>query len=283
MPSEITMCMTSATEGTDRISNAFRGCVVRIGYLTVSLAAAPLLLAAGCTGGGDGDGGVAAARKQAVFEKKRTPPPSPPPPRRIDCVAVKCLALTFDDGPGEYTGQVLDDLRRAGARATFYMLGQNVGAHNGLVRRMAMEGHEVANHTWSHPDLTGLSSDEVRSEISRTQEAIKKAAGVEPRTFRPPYGATDAGVARAVGMPQIMWSVDSLDWLHRDVRRNVRSGVEEPERGGVVLFHDIHRPTVTAVPKILSGLRKRGFTFVTVTELFQSKRLKPGGKYTHLW
>ncbi|MFI0353477.1 polysaccharide deacetylase family protein [Actinomadura sp. 9N407] len=253
---------------------------------TIPLAAG--LLAAGCvgcTGQGTGDSRQAGAARHQVALKKgaSSPSPTPPPARRIDCVQVKCLALTFDDGPGEYTGQVMDDLRKAGARATFFMLGQNVGMHKDLVRRMVMEGHEVANHTWSHEDLTGLSSGGVRSQVDRTQQAIKAASGVAPTMFRPPYGATDAQVGKAVGMPQIMWSVDSLDWLHRNERRNVRAGVNEPEKGGVVLFHDIHKPTVTAVPEIVSGLEKRGFTLVTVSELFQSKRLKPGAKYTHLW
>ncbi|MFB4312762.1 polysaccharide deacetylase family protein [Actinomadura sp. 21ATH] len=252
---------------------------MRIRTYLIPLAAGSLL-AAGCAGQGGEERRAAAVRQQVALKKKAAP--KPPPPRRIDCVRVKCLALTFDDGPGEYTGQVLDDLRGHGVRATFYMLGQNVGAHRGLVRRMALEGHEVANHSWSHADMTGLSSGAVRSEVKRTQDAIKQASGVAPTSFRPPYGSTDARVGKAVGMPQILWSVDSLDWLHRNVRKNVRAGVSEPEKGGVVLFHDIHKPTVTAVPEILAGLKKRGFTLVTVTELFQGQRLKPGGKYTEL-
>ncbi|MEW2352595.1 polysaccharide deacetylase family protein [Spirillospora sp. NPDC029432] len=238
-----------------------------------------VLAAAGCTGQVD-ERRAGAARQQVALKKKAVPKPLPP--RRMDCAAVKCLALTFDDGPGEYTARVLDDLRKAGARATFYMLGQNVGSHPDVVRRMPLEGHEVANHSWSHADMTGLSSGAVRSEVRRTQEAIKRASGVAPTSFRPPYGSTDARVGKAVGMPQILWSVDSLDWLHRNVRKNVRAGVSEPEKGGVVLFHDIHKPTVTAVPEILAGLKKRGFTLVTVTELFQGQRLDPGGRYTEL-
>jgi peptidoglycan/xylan/chitin deacetylase (PgdA/CDA1 family) len=261
--------------------------VVRSRNFAIPLAVGLVLAAGcvGCAGHGTGESHQAEGAGHKVGLKKRaaSPSPKPPPPRRIDCVRVKCLALTFDDGPGEYTGQVMDDLRKSGARATFFMLGQNVGMHKDLVRRMALEGHEVANHTWSHSDLTGLSPSKVRAELDRTQRAIKEASGVTPTMFRPPYGATDAQTERVVGMPQIMWSVDSLDWLHRNVRRNVRTGVSEPEKGGVVLFHDIHRPTVTAVPGILAGLKKRGFTFVTVTELFQSKRLKAGAKYTNLW
>ncbi|MFI6517287.1 polysaccharide deacetylase family protein [Spirillospora sp. NPDC050679] len=208
-----------------------------------------------------------------------TPTPTPPPPRQIDCAKTKCVALTYDDGPGEYTARLLDDLKQAGVRATFFMLGQNVPAHRDLVRRMALEGHEVANHSWSHPQLTGLSSAGVRSQVRRTQEAIKEASGVEPKLFRPPYGATDGRVGKAVGMPQIMWDVDSLDWRYRSVARNAKVGVREPRKGAVVLYHDIHEASVEAAPKVVAGLKRRGFTLVTVSELYQAKRLKPGHRY----
>ncbi|WP_373861769.1 polysaccharide deacetylase family protein [Actinomadura hibisca] len=197
----------------------------------------------------------------------------------MDCAKAKCVALTFDDGPGEYTAHLLDELKQADARATFFMLGQNVHAHRDLVRRMAAEGHELANHSWSHPQLTSLSSAGVRSQVRRTQEAIKEASGVEPTLFRPPYGATDARVGKAIGMPLIMWSVDSLDWRYRSVARNARVGVREPRRDGVVLYHDIHEASVEAAPKVVAGLKRRGFTLVTVSELYQGKQLKPGRLY----
>ncbi|MFC7732272.1 polysaccharide deacetylase family protein [Actinomadura keratinilytica] len=187
----------------------------------------------------------------------------------------KCVALTFDDGPGAYTGLLLDRLRAARVHATFFLLGQNVAGHRDLVRRMVEEGHEVGNHSWSHPDLTTLPTWEVRAQVRRTQQAVQDVTGVAPALFRPPYGAVDERVANAVDMPLILWSVDTLDWLHRDVRRNITAGVREPRRGGIVLFHDIHRPTVAAVPSVLEGLRERGFTFVTVSELFGGRPLCP--------
>ncbi|MFC5749468.1 polysaccharide deacetylase family protein [Actinomadura rugatobispora] len=246
-----------------------------------------MAVTAGCGGQGeDGQRKAAAARQHVALKKKAAPPArpaAPPAMRRLDCARLKCVALTYDDGPGAYTGQLLDMLRRSGARATFFMLGENVRGHAHLVRRMAYEGHELANHTWSHPKLTGMSGGAVRSEISRTQRAIQEASGVVPKVFRPPYGATDAQVGRAVGMPQIMWSVDSMDWLHRNMARNVSAGVKQPKPGGVVLFHDIHQATVKATPSILSGLRQRGFTLVTVSELFQARTLRAGSRYTELW
>jgi peptidoglycan/xylan/chitin deacetylase (PgdA/CDA1 family) len=209
------------------------------------------------------------------------PPPAPPPPRKIDCDRAKCVALTFDDGPGPYTAGLLDTLKKRGVRATFFMLGENVGAHAAVVRRMALEGHELANHSWSHPQLTGMSSAQVRSQIQRTQQAIARASGgVRPTLMRPPYGATNKRVGRDIGMPLILWSVDTLDWRHHDVARDTRVGVRAPKPGGIVLFHDIHKASVQSIPKVVDGLQKRGFTLVTVSELFQGQKLTPGATYT---
>ncbi|MFG2005814.1 polysaccharide deacetylase family protein [Spirillospora sp. NPDC048911] len=215
------------------------------------------------------------ARRQAAI-KTVTPTPTVPP---VDCMKAKCVALTFDDGPGEYTARLLDDLKKAGAHATFFMLGQNIKGNEALLKRMVQEGHEVANHSWSHPQLTGLSSSAVRSEVQRTNQAIQAASGVRPTMFRPPYGATNGRVGRAVAMPQIMWSVDTLDWQHHSVSTNIRIGTREPQAGGIVLYHDIHEASVEAIPQVLSGLKRRGFTFVTVSEIFRGQQLKPGHEY----
>ncbi|WP_018655724.1 polysaccharide deacetylase family protein [Actinomadura flavalba] len=220
-----------------------------------------------------------AVQGQAPAAPTPTPSPTPPPPRRIDCAKEKCVALTFDDGPGPYTEGLLDDLRRAGARATFFMLGQNVGEFPQTVRRMALEGHELANHSWSHPMLTNLSTSAVKSQVQRTQDAIRRASGVTPTLFRPPYGATDKRVAKAVALPEILWSVDTLDWRHRNVSRVRKSGVGEPRKGGIVLFHDIHESTVKAVPEVVAGLKRKGFTPVTVSELYGDTPPEAGRSY----
>lgn len=239
---------------------------------------AGLLLIAGC---GHADKKQArTAGRHAQLEHRKPAAPAPPPPRKIDCTRVKCVSLTFDDGPGPYTARLLDTLKAGGVRATFFMLGENVGAHRDLVRRMVLEGHEVANHSWSHPDLTSVSSGELRTQIQRTQQAIKGASGVVPTLMRPPYGATNKQVGHAIGMPLILWSVDTLDWRYRSVGRDTRVGIKEPASGGVVLFHDIHKPSVDSIPKVVDGLKKRGFTLVTVSELFQGQPLQPGQTYT---
>lgn len=245
-----------------------------------------LLLLTGCGGGGDagpeGRARHASDPSGAVRSAgaARQPDPVPPPPRRIDCHRVECVSLTFDDGPGDHTARLLDTLKAAGVRATFFVLGEKVREYPDLVRRMALEGHEIANHSWSHARLTGLSQEGVRSQIRRTQEAVKEIAGVEPALMRPPYGATDERVARAVGLPQILWSVDTMDWLYRDAERGAKVGITEPGAGGIVLYHDIHKPTVDCIPEVLDGLKGRGFTLVTVGEMFQDEPLVPGETYT---
>ncbi|MEU1726044.1 polysaccharide deacetylase family protein [Nonomuraea sp. NPDC005692] len=185
-----------------------------------------------------------------------------------DCRKVKCVALTFDDGPGPYTGTLLRHLAKYRAHATFFVVGRNVGAHPDVVRRTVEAGHELGNHTWSHPDLTRLSPAAIRSQLARTDRAVKSAAGVVPGLVRPPYGATDRDVRRQAHRPLVLWSVDTLDWRYRDSARVARVSLKRVRPGSVILFHDIHPTTVKAVPRVLKGLSARGYRFVTVSELF---------------
>ncbi|MBG0817839.1 polysaccharide deacetylase family protein [Planomonospora sp. ID82291] len=182
-----------------------------------------------------------------------------------------CVALTFDDGPGRHTGTLLRHLAEYRARATFYVVGRNVAEHPGAVRRMVEAGHEIGNHTWSHPDLTRLPAAAIRTQLARTDRAVEKAAGVTPATVRPPYGAHDAAVRRRIGRPVVLWSVDTEDWRHRDRSAVARRAVRAVDPGDVILFHDIHPTTVKAIPQVLKRLSARGYRFVTVTELFGGK------------
>ncbi|MFC4005903.1 polysaccharide deacetylase family protein [Nonomuraea purpurea] len=180
------------------------------------------------------------------------------------------MALTFDDGPGPYTDKLLRTLAAHHARATFFVIGQNVVAHRGVLRRTAEAGHEIGNHTWSHPDLTRLSPARVRSQLTRTDRAIKSVTGTVPTLVRPPYGALNKSVRKQTRRPLVLWSVDTLDWLRRNSARVARSARKSVRPGSVILFHDIHPTTVRAIPRVLKDLSKRGYTFVTVSELFNA-------------
>ncbi|MEV4372048.1 polysaccharide deacetylase family protein [Nonomuraea sp. NPDC049637] len=195
-------------------------------------------------------------------------PAEPVEADKPDCRKVKCVALTFDDGPGPYTGTLLRHLAKYRAHATFFVVGRNVGVYPDVVRRTAEAGHELGNHTWSHPDLTRLSPAAIRSQLARTDQAVKSAAGVVPGLVRPPYGATDRDVRRQAHRPLVLWSVDTLDWRYRDSARVARVSLKRVRPGSVILFHDIHPTTVKALPRVLKGLSARGYRFVTVSELF---------------
>ncbi|MEV5891860.1 polysaccharide deacetylase family protein [Nonomuraea fuscirosea] len=191
--------------------------------------------------------------------------------RPVDCRRVKCVALTFDDGPGRYTDALLRHLANYRARATFFVVGQNVAASPGIVRRTYAAGHEIGSHTWSHPDLTKLSAARVRSQLARTDQAIKAVIGVRPKLVRPPYGAFNATVRLQTRRPIVMWSLDTLDWRLRDSAKVARRALKSVCPGSVILFHDIHPSTVRAMPRILRTLSKRGYRFVTVSQLYRGR------------
>ncbi|MCP9966241.1 MULTISPECIES: polysaccharide deacetylase family protein [Actinomadura] len=220
-------------------------------------------------------------RHPAKPEPRPTAPPKPPPP---DCARAKCVALTFDDGPAESTGELLDILAARHVRATFFLIGENVAEHPELVRREAAEGHELADHSYTHADLGHASRKEILSELNRTQDAIRRASGVTPVLLRPPYGSTSGRlkkITRSLGLAQVMWTVDPLDWERRDTGYVEKRVLKEVKPGSIVLLHDIHPTTVKAVPRIVDELAARGYVFVTVPELFGG-RLTPGEEYVQL-
>ncbi|RVX44206.1 peptidoglycan/xylan/chitin deacetylase (PgdA/CDA1 family) [Nonomuraea polychroma] len=205
-----------------------------------------------------------------------------PRSRKFDCARIKCVALTFDDGPGEHTGRLLDLLRARDVRATFFVIGQMVAADKGglITRRIVEDGHEIGNHSWSHPPLAALSHEAVRRELKHTEDIVEQVTGVRMRVMRPPYGSTDDDVAaetRREGLAQILWNVDTFDWRDR-VAAKVAKRAGEAKPGSIVLLHDIHRSTVDAVPAMLDTLTKKGYTFVTVSELYGKTPL-PGRTY----
>jgi peptidoglycan-N-acetylglucosamine deacetylase len=185
--------------------------------------------------------------------------------------AGRYVALTFDDGPGTATPQVLRTLRRYHARATFFVLGRNVAGRAGLIRQEKALG-EVGNHSWSHPDLSKYSAAGVQQQLSSTQAAIKGAGGSRATVFRPPYGATNATVnaqARALGLKTILWSVDSYDSRGYSTAAISHTVLKLVQPGAIILLHDVIPATARALPRILRILEARKFNLVTVSELLK--------------
>ncbi|MFW6638920.1 polysaccharide deacetylase family protein [Nocardiopsis algeriensis] len=206
----------------------------------------------------------------------------PPVDPSVDCSApeVRCVALTYDDGPGGRTPELLDMLAEHDARATFFLTGVPVMEHPGTVRRAYAEGHELANHTLGHPDLAGLSAEGVRAELETVQALVYRETGYTMDLMRPPYGSTNGNVAAVteeMGLAQILWNLDTNDWRDRDASL-VADRAVEAGHGTIVLMHDIHSSTVDASREIIRELDSRGYTMVTVSQLLGTT--VPGQVYT---
>ncbi len=186
------------------------------------------------------------------------------------------LSVTFDDGPHPTnTPALLDILRARRIRATFYVVGRNAAAWPDLLRRMVDEGHEIGNHSWSHPRLTLLGESDLLRQIDRTSEAIYKAVKKVPVTLRPPYGLLRPSQARMIharrAMVTTLWDVDPRDWQRPGPGVVARRIVSAAHNGAIILAHDIHRPTIRAMPTALDGLSERGFHFATVSMLLGAR------------
>ncbi|GGU59181.1 deacetylase [Streptomyces albospinus] len=201
----------------------------------------------------------------------------------VDCRKAKCVALTFDAGPSENTNRLLDILKENKAHATFFMLGKNhIAERPAEVKRIDAEGHELANHTWSHQILTKIKPDEARRELSRVQDAVRKITGKTPKLMRPPQGRTDEEVSKIskdLGLAQVLWSVTAKDYQTNDSALITKRVLDQTERDGIILLHDIYKGTVPAVPGILKELKKRGYTVVTVSQLLSPAKPEPGIVY----
>lgn len=264
------------------------------------LAAATAIAASGCRvarpfqPGDDVAGPVKTAPKPA----SRIPSPGGPVPRNPDMqldsnfpssagitftrvpVAGKFVALTFDDGPHpQNTPRLLDILSARNVKATFYVIGRSVDLHPAIVRRTVAEGHEIGNHSHTHRLMTKLGDTEVRGEMQRCEDAIGRAAGVRPRTMRPPYGGLAprqrALVHAEFGYPTILWNVDPLDWKRPGPTVVAQRLLAGANPGAILLAHDLHSQTVDAMPATVDGLLRQGYKFVTVSQLIAMGASQP--------
>src|SRR5438046_6337531 len=184
------------------------------------------------------------------------------------------IAMTFDDGPSAtLTPKLLDLLAGRHIKVTFFVIGENVAEHPEIVARAAREGHEIGNHSWSHPNFAKMSQESVRSQLQRTDDAIKNATGKRPTLMRPPYGSLTEREKHWIhdefGYRIILWEVDPYDWK-RPGPAVVRNRIlKETRPGSIVLSHDIHPGTIEAMPSTLDALEAKGFKFVTVSELLR--------------
>ena len=191
-----------------------------------------------------------------------------------DCGA-KLLAITFDDGPGKYTGALLDGLAERGVHATFFVNGVNASGWPETLKRIVNEGHQLANHTYNHKNLNTCSAQTVAYEISAVQALITAAGGDENAYIRAPYGNANKTVKSVVTAPLIYWSVDPEDWKYRNaetVRSNIEAGVFD---GAIILVHDIYKTSVDGALAAIDDLLAEGYEFVTVKDLLLRRGVTP--------
>ena len=193
------------------------------------------------------------------------------------------IAMTFDDGPhATLTPKLLDMLAARRLKATFFVIGQNAVEYPEIMKRIVREGHELANHSWSHPNLAKMSDEAVRAQMQKTDDAIEAAAGKRTTLMRPPYGSImprqKQWIHEAFGYRTIIWDVDPFDWRRPGpgVIRDRIVGQTQP--GSIILVHDIHPGSVEAMPETFDRLTAKGFKFATVSELLAMA--KPGPRPT---
>jgi len=193
------------------------------------------------------------------------------------------IAITFDDGPNpETTPRLLKMLEARGIKATFFVLGSRAVAAPAIIKQMAAQGHEVANHSWDHPQLPKIPVAAADKQIADTNAVIEQLTGKAPAYVRPPYGAMTATLRAHLrekfGSTFIYWSVDPLDWKDRNAQVVHDRIVSRVHSGAIILVHDIHPTTVDAMPKVFDDLLAKGYKFVTVSQLIAMNKAMPEPK-----
>lgn len=190
--------------------------------------------------------------------------------------APKYVALTFDDGPHPIqTARLLDGLSERDAKTTFFLVGENLAGNEALVQRMAREGHQVGNHTWSHQSLEKISEEAFQQELNRTDTVLREILGSDAYWIRPPYGQLTSQQLGQVDVPLVKWSVDPRDWESRDKDRVVQAVLEAIQPGSIILLHDIYDSSVSAALELVDQLQEMGYVFVTVEELLLRSGIQP--------
>ena len=190
--------------------------------------------------------------------------------RKID-TDKKLVALTFDDGPNYNTNKILDVLNKYHVPATFFVLGSKIKGNEYILNKMKDSGMEIGNHTYNHLLLTKYKEDKIKKEITDTNNLIFEITGKEPKLFRPSYGSFNKKIKNISEMPIIIWDIDTLDWKYHNSKKITSRVVNKVKDGDIVLMHDIYSATANALDNIIPMLVNKGYSFVTVSDLFYYK------------
>ena len=195
--------------------------------------------------------------------------------------AKKMVALTFDDGPSVHTDRLLDLFSQYGGKGTFFVVGNRIDNRSDTILRMQKEGHQIANHSWDHRQLTSLDSQGIKDQIMMTRAKIYDITGVDTVIVRPPYGSCDDFVkstGKELGVSFVNWSIDTLDWKTRDADSVYNEIMQNVKDGSIILCHDLYESTVEAMERAIPELIENGYELVTVSELLGTD-IQPGKMY----
>ena len=185
----------------------------------------------------------------------------------------KLIALTFDDGPNYNTGKVLDVLAKYNVKATFFVLGSKAKDNKKILKRAYDSGMEIGNHTFNHLLLTKYKENVIKDEIDKTSSVIFEVTGRYPKLLRPSYGVYNNIVKKIGNMPIIIWDIDTLDWKYHNSKRIASRVINKVKDGDIILMHDIYSATANSLNIIIPELQNKGYTFVTIPELFYYKEI----------
>lgn len=186
----------------------------------------------------------------------------------------KVIALTFDDGPSKYTNEIIDILKKNNAVATFFVVGNRLSFYEDTLKNMLNTGNEIGNHSYSHKWLNRLSKDEFVLEINNTQNEVKRITGYTPKIFRPTYGGYSDKLKSYTDLTFVLWDVDSNDWKVKNADKIYDNITKNAFDGSIVLMHDNHRYAAESLDKVIKKLKEEGYSFVTVSELLEVKKLR---------
>lgn len=178
------------------------------------------------------------------------------------------IALTFDDGPHpETTQKILDILNQHQVPATFFVLGKQAARYPDILTQLVKQGHEIGNHSFSHPNLETLTPKEVKTEILKTQQIVYQITGTIPQYVRPPYGNISYNTAQNIATPIVNWDVDSLDWKTKNPEQIMIDIKKQLSQSNIILLHDIHQTTAETLDNLLVYLKQENYQLVTISEL----------------
>ncbi|MEG2348542.1 MAG: polysaccharide deacetylase family protein [Clostridia bacterium] len=186
----------------------------------------------------------------------------------------KLIAITFDDGPSYITSNLIDELNKRDAKATFFVMGSRVEKYKDTLKKAYEQGHQIGTHTCTHRALTKLDDYQIMSEINKSNDEIEKVIGVTTNLLRPPYGSINDHVKQLADMNIILWNVDTLDWKNKNANKISDEIINKASDGNIVLLHDLYPTSVEGAIKAIDVLEKEGYAFVTIDEMCKLKNIK---------